>query len=102
MSFDHNGWRNARARERLDFLDSYLEDNPCVDCGFSDPRALDFDHVSGVKIRGVKTMAWAGQKWETILAEIAKCEVRCSNCHRIATLERRRSAENEKDVEEST
>lgn len=57
----------------------------CVDCGFKDhPAALDFDHVRGVKLLNVsaaKSIAQAD-------AEIAKCEVRCANCHRIKTWER--------------
>jgi hypothetical protein len=31
------------------FVHSYLVSNPCVDCGFADTRALEFDHVRGVK-----------------------------------------------------
>lgn len=57
----------------------------CVDCGYNaNPVALDFDHVVGEKsfniARSVRSM-----KLERLLSEIAKCEVRCANCHRIKT-----------------
>jgi hypothetical protein len=61
----------------------------CVDCGYNGhPAALDFDHLPGaVKVKSVSLM-W-GYAWDKVLAEIAKCEVVCSNCHRIRTAERR-------------
>ena len=58
----------------------------CVDCGYADGRALDYDHVRGDKYRDVSQLT--GSNWNTILDEIAKCEVRCANCHRIITKER--------------
>jgi hypothetical protein len=61
----------------------------CVDCGFSDIRALDFDHVRGEKVAGIATLVKLGRSAEVIADEIAKCEVRCRNCHAIATSERR-------------
>jgi hypothetical protein len=57
--------------------------HPCVDCGMADPRILDFDHVRGVKKHNVSDLKSMHFCWETIQAEIEKCDVRCSNCHRI-------------------
>ncbi|WP_027479003.1 hypothetical protein [Gryllotalpicola ginsengisoli] len=61
----------------------------CVDCGFSDIRALQFDHVRGTKVMAISTMIRRGASLRTIESEIAKCEVRCANCHMIETVKRR-------------
>jgi hypothetical protein len=76
-----NNRRRARGRE---FLRTYLETHPCVDCGESDPVVLEFDHVRGVKENNVTTMCRSFGNAK-ILKEIAKCEVRCANCHRRKT-----------------
>lgn len=60
----------------------------CVDCGVSDIRVLDFDHVRGPKIDSVSNMVRRGRATTVILNEISKCEVRCRNCHAIATVSR--------------
>lgn len=60
----------------------------CVDCGMKDIRALEFDHVRGEKVAGIGTLIRDGHGTAAILAEIAKCDVRCRNCHAIATMER--------------
>jgi len=57
----------------------------CIDCDEHDPLVLDFDHVSGEKVLAISRMISEGMRWETIEAEIAKCEVRCANCHRRKT-----------------
>lgn len=67
---------------------AYLARHPCVDCGQTDIRVLEFDHVHGTKAGNVSRMIGEGYSWSTIEAEIAKCEVRCANCHRIRTSER--------------
>src|SRR5260370_4175339 len=72
-------------RERL-FI--YLSSHPCVDCNNTDIRVLEFDHVRGEKSGNISRMVGEGFSWKTIEAEIAKCEVRCANCHRIKTHER--------------
>lgn len=64
-------------------LAEYLSCHPCVDCGQTDIRMLDFDHVRGKKSSEISRMMNVGCSWLTIEAEIAKCEVRCANCHRI-------------------
>jgi ribosomal protein L35 len=57
----------------------------CMDCGYAEhPAALDFDHRDpAAKAYGVGRMVTNG--WAVIMAEIAKCDVVCANCHRIRT-----------------
>lgn len=64
----------------------YLCEHPCFDCGEADPLVLEFDHVRGEKRRNVTDFARTYGSWETIRAEIEKCEVRCANCHRRRTV----------------
>ena len=67
---------------------AFLAKHPCVDCGEHDPSVLDFDHV-GEKRELVSALVARAAHWPRIEAEIAQCEVRCCNCHRRATAERR-------------
>ena len=76
------------AAEQREWISSYLELHPCVDCDEADLRCLDFDHVRGKKRCDVSRML-GNFGWEAIEREVAKCEVRCSNCHRKRTVERR-------------
>ena len=62
----------------------YLVAHPCVDCGERDPVVLEFDHLRD-KVAGVAQLLHAHVKWPIVEAEIAKCEVRCANCHRRRT-----------------
>jgi hypothetical protein len=71
------------------FVQHYFQDHPCVDCGETDPVVLEFDHVTGVKRECVSVMVLSGFGLRSIQAEIAKCEVRCANCHRRVTHQRR-------------
>jgi transposase-like protein len=64
-----------------------LRRSACIDCGATDPLVLEFDHV-GLKRDSVTRLAWYGCSLATIDAEIAKCDIRCANCHRRATARR--------------
>lgn len=66
-------------------LIEYLACHPCVDCGQKDVHVLDFDHVRGKKSEHIARLIGVGYSWVAVEAEIAKCEVRCANCHRIKT-----------------
>ena len=67
---------------------AYLGEHPCVDCGQTNLVVLEFDHVRD-KRWNITYMVSAGFPWSTIETEIANCQVRCANCHRIKTAHER-------------
>jgi hypothetical protein len=81
--------RRSKVRARL-WLKEYLRSHPCVDCGEADVRVLEFDHRDpATKLANVSRMASDGCGPARLAKEVAKCDVRCCNCHR-----RRTHAEN--------
>lgn len=63
--------------------------NPCMDCGGKfEPCAMDFDHVRGKKYKALSCLVLAQASEEMILEELKKCELVCSNCHRVRTRDR--------------
>ncbi len=80
---DYEKVGSLRLKNRL--LTNSLKSNPCLDCGGIFPVVcMDFDHRDpSIKTRGVSAMMH--QKTQTILDEIKKCDLICSNCHRIRT-----------------
>lgn len=68
-----------------------IKNQPCVDCKQTfNPWQMDFDHIKGKKLFNISEAAGNGTiKIETILEEVSKCEVVCSNCHRQRTYLRR-------------
>lgn len=83
----------ARAQRLLDeqrqLVVDYLLEHPCVDCGEGDVRVLEFDHRPGVEKRApIALLVRSRHSWGVVEAEIAKCDVRCANCHRRKTGER--------------
>lgn len=54
---------------------------PCADCSIEYPYyVMHYDHVRGEKLIEVSRMR-RRFGYQQVLAEIAKCEVVCSNCH---------------------
>lgn len=76
-------WEPFQVRNHT-YLVEALTARGCLDCGERDPVVLDFDH-RGDKVACVSKLANLCRR-ETLDAEIAKCDVRCANCHRIRTL----------------
>lgn len=79
--------RRARIKKILqEKAANYLSDKSCEDCGFSDIRTLDFDHIDpNLKKFGIARAINSGYSWKQILDEINKCRILCANCHRIRT-----------------
>lgn len=74
--------RNEVRQELLQYFISH----PCVDCGNDNPVVLDFDHIDpSLKTESISKIVSGGFSRKKIWDEIAKCEVRCANCHRIRT-----------------
>lgn len=61
----------------------------CCECGYcSNAAALDFDHKNRAEKQHTISMLLASDKpsgWALAISEAAKCEIRCSNCHRERT-----------------
>ncbi len=75
-------------RRHVAILAMIKSERPCYDCGaMLPPECMDFDHVRGSKVRDISDMSTATDSriWE----EINKCQLVCSNCHRIRTRQRR-------------
>ena len=68
-------------------LYDFLSDKQCIDCGESRIPTLQFDHVRGRKDRAIAEMVRDSCSWSRIVREIAKCDIRCANCHAIRTAE---------------
>lgn len=81
-----NAAARARRRAAVALIRSLKEGRPCVDCGGLFPHyVLDFDHVRGEKLYELNHMTRHTYSRERILAEVAKCDLVCANCHRIRT-----------------
>lgn len=61
-------------------------EQPCVDCGIElPPMIMEMDHVRGEKEFSLAQARLTSRDItaERLEAEIAKCDVRCPNCHRM-------------------
>jgi hypothetical protein len=82
---DYRDSKRKSVQTLREYVLSYLLEHPCIDCSEYDPVCLDFDHVSGDKVRNIADMIHAGVSLDNIKLEIEKCVVCCANCHRKKT-----------------
>lgn len=55
----------------------------CKDCNRRGPTVIfDFDHIEP-HTKNFKISGKAIYRWEELKTELDKCELRCSNCHRL-------------------
>ncbi len=85
------GANNLRYATKINDLVNSYKTYPCMDCKNTfPPFVMDFDHRNPLeKIFNVSRMRSRRMAMEAIKAEIKKCDVVCSNCHRIREHERR-------------
>src|SRR5271168_568046 len=85
--------RTSRNRvDRRRALAKYVQtvkQKPCADCGESYPYyVMEFDHVRGEKVGAITNLVNRAVKFVDLEEEIDKCELVCSNCHKVRTYER--------------
>lgn len=76
--------RKSRDQEKRDWLAQLKINLVCRVCGEDHPAALDFHHKDpATKEYSVARMVTGPYNLEQLKAEVDKCEVLCSNCHRV-------------------
>lgn len=75
---ERRAWYRAYVRQPVE---DYRQAHPCLLCGETETCCLDFHH-SGEKTKSINRMLSERFSLDQINAEIAKCVVLCSNCHR--------------------
>ncbi len=85
--------RKRRAwRDHARLLDR-LKGVPCDDCGGEYPAwAMDFDHRDPSNKRYTVSRMVGRAGVARIMAEVAKCDIVCANCHRARTYARREAS----------
>jgi hypothetical protein len=98
--YDHERYARIHGREidnqplrsepgRKAWLRSLKDGTPCTDCGrVYPPQVMQWDHKPGFeKVGDISADFWDRTR-EEVLAEIAKCDLVCTNCHAIRTFKR--------------
>jgi hypothetical protein len=77
-----------------------LKSAPCLDCNTSFPTCcMDYDHRDATdKAHNIGSMFAHHYSRELIEIEIAKCDLVCSNCHRVRTRDRRIGSGNSQET----
>jgi|SRR5271157_1599006 len=77
--------QDKRLVEIRKWVDNYKIEHGCVDCGYNtNAAALDLDHRDPTQKRNTVSMLVRNMNsLDGVKTEVAKCEVRCANCHRI-------------------
>lgn len=80
-----NDKRKDRAIKIRSFIISLLKKSKCMDCGNNDWRVLEFDHRD-MNNKSMNIADATKYSLEKTKKEIEKCDIVCSNCHRIRTI----------------
>lgn len=80
---DYDARARTRRKERKEWFKELTKDIKCKNCSENDPACMDFHHrdpntKSGLVSRLLNEL----RSKESVLKEMAKCDILCSNCHR--------------------
>ena len=79
---ERNEYQRRRRDKRKDILIEKFN-NKCHDCGGSFHKcAYDFHHLNPLE-KKFEIAPSLDRNWESILEEVEKCIMLCSNCHRV-------------------
>ncbi len=76
-----------------DYIFEYKKSHSCMDCGFLGkdyPEVLEFDHLRDKKF-AISMFYVHTSGFNVVKREMEKCDIVCSNCHRIRTAKRRKN-----------
>jgi hypothetical protein len=83
-------WRQKANHRNAALVLEHLTSAACIDCAIADPLVLQFDHRPGeIKVKDIGWFVSSGSRMGLLLDELAKCDVRCANCHRRRTAQGR-------------
>ena len=82
--------QRSRASKKRKLIQQVKQDAICVDCGEDYPYwIMEFDHLGDKSFNIGSTKELGDKTYEQLIAEIAKCDIVCSNCHKNRTYLRR-------------
>jgi len=85
-----NRIRRATREYQRQFIRKVKSKYGCKICGIKDWRVLDFDHLdNSIKKFNISNHASNAYTLSKLKNEMRKCQILCSNCHRIKTFEER-------------
>ncbi|MBV1928379.1 MAG: helix-turn-helix domain-containing protein [Gammaproteobacteria bacterium] len=78
--------KNSTRRYLKEFVRRHKTMCGCKHCGIKNPIVLDYDHIDkATKEHTMSEVVHSGHSLELVKIEARKCQVLCSNCHRIKT-----------------
>ncbi len=75
--------KNRRIEENKAWYKEYKSKLSCSECGFNNPKALQFHHTDDNKEGNIGEMIHNGNSIDKVITEINKCVVLCANCHMV-------------------
>lgn len=75
-------WKKQNLKQIREHVDKLKKESSCVKCGFDHPAALLFHHRNPNE-KNFSIAEARGYSFKTVLKEIEKCDILCSNCHEI-------------------